>query len=64
MSSNRIEMDIAGEFKKISIFVYQQGFVSPLEEMACPVSLLVEVSSVAALDSVHESAEIRVWCFH
>jgi hypothetical protein len=55
---------MACEFEQIAVFVHQNSFKSPLEQMAC-----ARVSSVGGLgahtiESAHALGEVAVGCLH
>jgi hypothetical protein len=55
-----IEVDVAGEFKKIVVSIDEDGFVSSLKKVTAPVSFPVEVSGIGAADEMHDGAKVCV----
>ena len=47
-------MEVPGQYRKIGIFIHQNGFVSSLIEMADSFMTTVEISYVGDIEMAHE----------
>ena len=57
-------MDIAQQFKKITIFFDQNTFIAPSEQLAICSMAAVETLCVNTVDLSHYTREISIRCLH
>ena len=63
-SPDWIKVDIADEFKKISVGIGQKSFVSPLEQMPGPGSRMIDPLGETERDVLHDPGERNIIDLH
>ena len=56
-------MHVARQLQHIGVRLDQDGLVSPLEQMACPLPLDVEIRRVGPIDMPHDLRQVARRCF-